>query len=104
MDHSSLDRVNTVAITPASGTATYDFEPLPPIPCRVPPLPCRVETAAGNVVIGTAAAERISTLGGNDTVDVADGEVDTLDCGPGVDTVVADRADMLRHCENVTRR
>ncbi len=158
---------DSVAITGAAGTTTYDFEPAPVTPCRVLPTPGRVGTAGNDVFAGTPAADRISTLGGNDvvdgaggddcilggdgndvlrggagadeisggagndvidggagddiitggagrdtisagdgndTVDVADGEVDVVDCGAGVDTVVADRADVLIHCENVTRR
>ncbi|HET6937533.1 MAG TPA: hypothetical protein VFI19_02960, partial [Nocardioides sp.] len=38
---------------------------------------------------------------GNDTISVRDGVADSVDCGDGVDTVVADRADVLRGCENV---
>ena len=35
---------------------------------------------------------------------VRDGERDTVDCGPGSDTVIADVRDRLVHCEHVTRR
>jgi len=35
---------------------------------------------------------------------VRDGERDTVDCGSGTDTVVADRHDRLKRCEHVTRR
>ncbi|MDW5597173.1 hypothetical protein VSS74_22695 [Conexibacter stalactiti] len=38
---------------------------------------------------------------GNDTVDARDGEVDTVDCGIGTDTVKADPVDVLTNCENV---
>ncbi|HST43131.1 MAG TPA: calcium-binding protein [Conexibacter sp.] len=38
---------------------------------------------------------------GNDTVDVRDGEVDTVDCGIGTDTVKADPVDLLSSCETV---
>jgi Ca2+-binding RTX toxin-like protein len=38
---------------------------------------------------------------GNDVVDVRDGEVDTVDCGIGTDTVKADPADVLSNCETV---
>lgn len=40
---------------------------------------------------------------GDDVLTLNDGTVDVVDCGPGGDTVVADRADVLRSCEDVTR-
>jgi hypothetical protein len=41
---------------------------------------------------------------GNDTIYAQDGEVDTISCGWGTDTVYADAADVVdRDCENVTR-
>jgi hypothetical protein len=39
---------------------------------------------------------------GNDTIDVRDGEIDTVDCGVGTDTVQADTVDVLSSCETVT--
>jgi len=42
---------------------------------------------------------RIGT--GNDTIHAQDGEVDSIDCGPGTDTVWADAQDTLVHCEVV---
>jgi hypothetical protein len=39
--------------------------------------------------------------GGADKIDVAGGRADTVDCGPGRDTVTADSADDLTHCEKV---
>jgi Ca2+-binding RTX toxin-like protein len=39
-----------------------------------------------------------------DTIDAVDGEVDTISCGPGTDTVKADPADVVApDCETVTR-
>ena len=39
-----------------------------------------------------------------DTIDAVDGEVDTISCGPGTDTVKADAADVVgADCETVTR-
>jgi hypothetical protein len=38
---------------------------------------------------------------GNDTIDARDGEVDTVDCGIGTDTVKADAIDVLSNCETV---
>ncbi len=41
---------------------------------------------------------------GNDTVNAADGEVDSIDCGAGTDAVVADPADVVApNCETVER-
>jgi Ca2+-binding RTX toxin-like protein len=41
---------------------------------------------------------------GNDTVNVRDGEVDSVVCGPGTDTVIADANDTVAaDCENVDR-
>jgi Ca2+-binding RTX toxin-like protein len=41
---------------------------------------------------------------GNDTVDVRDGEIDSVTCGAGQDTVAADAADVVApDCESVTR-
>ncbi len=36
---------------------------------------------------------------GNDTINVANGKRDVVDCGPGFDTVKADKIDALRNCE-----
>ena len=42
---------------------------------------------------------------GNDTIDVRDGEVDSVQCGPGVDRVLADPADLVTDdCEQVDGR
>jgi hypothetical protein len=41
---------------------------------------------------------------GNDTINAQDGEVDTIVCGFGTDTVIADAADVVdKDCETVTR-
>ncbi|MGE3286332.1 MAG: hypothetical protein AB7J32_09545, partial [Pseudonocardia sp.] len=39
---------------------------------------------------------------GDDVIDVKDGEIDLVDCGPGRDEVVADLLDVVANCENVT--
>jgi Ca2+-binding RTX toxin-like protein len=41
---------------------------------------------------------------GNDTTRTRDGQRDVIDCGPGKDTAVADRKDVLRNCERISRR
>ncbi len=59
---------------------------------------------------GGPGADRLFPGGGSDTVrggrdadviEARDGVVDLVDCGSGVDTVVADRADLLVGCETV---
>ena len=41
---------------------------------------------------------------GNDQIDARDGEVDSIVCGFGTDTVLADSVDIVdKDCENVTR-
>ena len=39
---------------------------------------------------------------GDDSITVRDGFGDVVECGPGNDTVTADRADVLSGCENVS--
>jgi hypothetical protein len=39
---------------------------------------------------------------GDDTIAARDGFGDVVECGPGIDTVTADRADVLSGCENVS--
>ena len=42
---------------------------------------------------------------GDDTIDVKDGQHDTVYCGPGHDTVITDRrSKVAKDCEDVTRR
>lgn len=52
-------------------------------------------------VTGTSAVNVIALGAGDDTVSVADGTPDFVDCGPGTDGGVADRTDILVGCENV---
>ena len=40
---------------------------------------------------------------GNDVIDAANGSVETVNCGPGRDTVRADSRDRLIRCERVHR-
>jgi hypothetical protein len=59
---------------------------------------------AGNDSI-TPGAGRDTVFGGSgsDTIRARDGERDTIDCGPGNDTVVADKADFVKGCETARR-
>jgi hypothetical protein len=65
----------------------------------------RIEAGSGNdTVVGGTGRDRIDAGGGADTIRVRDGERDVVDCGSEADVVVADRKDVLRHCERVSRR
>jgi hypothetical protein len=76
----------------------------------------------GDKILGLAGSDSIDGGQGNDTLDggegsdrliggagydvilAQDGQVDTIDCGPDYDTVVADRVDRVaKNCENVVR-
>lgn len=48
--------------------------------------------------------DRVIAGAGDDVIFARDGERDVIDCGPGRDRVRADRRDVLRRCEQVTRR
>jgi Ca2+-binding RTX toxin-like protein len=41
---------------------------------------------------------------GNDVINARDGSRDVIECASGVDRVTADRRDVLRRCEQVSRR
>ena len=52
-------------------------------------------------VHGTRGIDRLSTRGGADSVEAADGLADTVNCGGGKDTAEADPEDRVRGCERV---
>ena len=55
----------------------------------------------GNDVIeGGPGSDKIFGGAGSDTIDAADGEPDTVDCGDGNDLVYADSFDTLKNCES----
>ena len=67
----------------------------------------------GDVLIGGAGDDFISpgtgrdlvrAGAGNDVINARDGSRDVIECASGVDRVTADRRDVLRGCEQVTRR
>jgi hypothetical protein len=61
-------------------------------------------TAHADVIEGTSSWGDIILAGaGNDSVHANDGHTDRVDCGPGRDTVWADRSDRLTGCEIVYR-
>jgi hypothetical protein len=59
----------------------------------------------GNDTISPGSGrDAVDAGSGNDTINSVDGVKETIDCGAGRDTVRADRRDVLKHCEKVTRR
>jgi Tol biopolymer transport system component len=61
-------------------------------------------TAGADVIQGTASWGDVIRAGaGDDRVHANDRHTDRVDCGPGRDTVWADRTDRLAHCEVVHR-
>ena len=66
----------------------------------------RVNGGDGDDVLrGDLGRDSVSGGKGNDTLDTRDGVRDTMLCGPGRDTVRADRRDRVgRDCERVSRR
>jgi hypothetical protein len=58
-------------------------------------------TAGGCYVIGYLGTCKAPW--GNDTVNAVDGEVDSVDCGPGQDTANVDAVDVVTNCETVTK-
>jgi len=66
---------------------------------------CKIAGTPGSDVIeGTFAGGDVVVAGaGNDVVRARNGRRDTIFCGPGRDTVWADRTDVLRGCEVVHR-
>lgn len=61
-------------------------------------------TRGADVLEGTPREGDVILAGaGNDRVHANDGHTDRVDCGPGHDTVWADRTDRLAHCETVHR-
>ncbi|MBW0114637.1 calcium-binding protein [Pseudonocardia abyssalis] len=104
---------DTVRISSAGLTTTYDFEPVPVTACDTAPTPGRTGTAGADVLRGTAGADRVDLLAGNDTADLLGGndcvlggagrdvlrsgdggdevlggaDADTIDTGAGADVV-----------------
>ena len=52
---------------------------------------------------GNTGQDRLRGGPGNDLIRASDGRRDRVNCGPGRDHVRADRRDLLRGCEVVTR-
>ncbi len=55
-----------------------------------------------DVITGGPGSDFIYGGPGSDTIYAADGERDTIDCGPGVDRAYVDAIDVVKNCEIVT--
>jgi hypothetical protein len=61
-----------------------------------------IDGGSGNdIITGGSGADHLLGGPGSDTIYAADGERDTIDCGPGRDRVVADSVDKTVNCEVV---
>ena len=58
-----------------------------------------VANAVGNRLSGNGGNDSITGGEGDDTIDARDGRFDSIDCGPGTDTVRADIGDTAANCE-----
>lgn len=64
-----------------------------------------VGTRGDDVIKGSSRRDLIIARAGNDRIDVRGGGIDRVRCGPGKDTVLADKRDRVgRGCERVIRR
>jgi hypothetical protein len=60
----------------------------------------RLTGGGGNdALTGGAGEDRIEGSEGDDTIDARDGRFDSIDCGPGTDTLLADPGDSAANCE-----
>jgi Ca2+-binding RTX toxin-like protein len=60
----------------------------------------RLHGRGGNdVIVGGSADDRVEGEEGDDVIDTRDGVYDSVDCGPGTDTVYADLGDATTNCE-----
>jgi uncharacterized repeat protein (TIGR01451 family) len=60
--------------------------------------------AGNDILIGGPGKDIIDAHTGNDTIYARDKTRDVVRCGPGRDTVTADKIDRLTNCEKVSRR
>lgn len=61
--------------------------------------PLALGKPGGDRIVPGGGRDYVDAGGGNDLIISRDGRPDTVDCGPGRDRVVADRADRLSGCE-----
>jgi Tol biopolymer transport system component len=117
--------VDTSAALPGSGASFAPHGYVVVFAGRRPACPAHIGLRVRNVggpvrtltgtctVVGTRRAEVIEGsiregdvilgLAGDDRIHANDGHSDCVDCGPGFDTVWADRKDRLRGCERIHR-
>lgn len=63
-----------------------------------------LDGGAGNdTLVGGAGVDGLYGGDGDDTVNARDNGVDTVDCGPGTDTYIVDRDDVVTGCEKRAR-
>ncbi len=55
--------------------------------------------AGNDFIFAGGAQDRVEGEEGDDTIDVRDGDNDSIDCGPGNDTVYGDPGDVTQGCE-----
>jgi hypothetical protein len=60
--------------------------------------------AGNDRLVGGSGVNRYSAGAGSDNVRAANGRIESIACGPGVDTAVLDRRDRATGCERITRR
>lgn len=61
-----------------------------------------ISGGAGNdLITGLGGEDCLQGEGGDDVIDARDGQADSVDCGPGDDTVYADPQDAVVNCEHV---
>jgi Ca2+-binding RTX toxin-like protein len=61
-------------------------------------------SGSDTIVAGRNGGNRINGGSGADKIRVRNHHKDVVECGAGRDTVTADKVDVLRHCEHVSRR
>jgi Ca2+-binding RTX toxin-like protein len=61
-------------------------------------------SGSDTIVAGHNGGNRINGGSGADKIRVRNHHKDIVECGAGRDTVTADKVDVLRHCEHVSRR
>jgi hypothetical protein len=99
-----------VTATNTTGSASASSDVTSPVQAAPATATSAMKKLRAVVLRGTAHADRLTVRrgttsivagAGNDTIVSADGRREVVDCGPGRDTVRADRSDVLRHCEVV---
>ena len=64
---------------------------------------CTVLGTSGNDRLAAHGGDTVCGLEGNDVIRARNGKKDVIDGGPGTDTAIVDRIDVVRHVEHVKR-